>query len=263
MFVYFSSDRGTAMNLWRLRSTSRAARSEALPSRDGRRSGGRGRPSFSKNGSRLAFKSRVGSVNPVAIPLDPVSLRAGIPVLLDTRNNIRVPSGVSPDGKQIAFYSIGEAQEDLFIAPVDGPIRRVTTTRRAIASRCLRLMAGRSVLFEPGRPMGAVDHRHRRRRPPQDCQAKGRRCVRPDVTPGDAVVFSSGSAQEMYTAPIASAVSTPTLLPGSRTNGKFIGPTDWSSDGTRLAGTLVARERGLCGRWHLRLPDPQDDRAVQ
>ena len=48
-------------------------------------------------------------------------------------------------------------------------------------------------------------------------------------------------------APITSAVSTPTLLPGSETNGKFIGPTDWSSDGTRLAGSLVARSGGYVG----------------
>src|SRR5215217_3688346 len=47
------------------------------------------RPRFSKDGSRMAFRSRIASINPVAIPFDPATARAGVPFLLDTRNNIR------------------------------------------------------------------------------------------------------------------------------------------------------------------------------
>ena len=43
------------------------------------------------------------------------------------RDNIRIPSDVSPDGKQLLYYSIGERQEDAFIGPFDGGrIRRLT-----------------------------------------------------------------------------------------------------------------------------------------
>ena len=77
-------------------------------------------PSLSKDGTRIAFRSRVASTNPVAIPFDPVTARAGTPFLLDTANNIRVPSDVSPDGKQLAYFSIGERQEDLFVGPIGG-----------------------------------------------------------------------------------------------------------------------------------------------
>jgi len=55
-----------------------------------------------------------------------VTARAGTPFLLDTANNIRVPSDVSPDGKQLAYFSIGERQEDLFVGPIGGAMRRVT-----------------------------------------------------------------------------------------------------------------------------------------
>jgi dipeptidyl aminopeptidase/acylaminoacyl peptidase len=45
---------------------------------------------------------------------------------LDTQNSIRVPSDVSAGGKEVAFFNIGERQEDLFIGSPDGPMRRVT-----------------------------------------------------------------------------------------------------------------------------------------
>ena len=134
-------------------------------------------PRFSKDGSRLAFRSRVGSINPVAIPFDPVTLRAGAPVLLDTRNNIRVPSGVSPDGKQIAYFSIGESQEDLFIGPPDGSMRRVTDDP-ARDRAPMFTPDGRSLVFYSNRDGNRVGgHQPRRRnasaRPPGQAMARG------------------------------------------------------------------------------------------
>ena len=57
--------------------------------------------------------------------LDPITLKAGEPRLLDSRTNIRIPSDVSTDGSLVAFFSIGERQEDLFVGPPGGPMRRV------------------------------------------------------------------------------------------------------------------------------------------
>ena len=56
--------------------------------------------------------------------------------LLDTQNNIRIPSGISPDGKQLAYYSIGEQQEDLFIGPWTDPCGASRTTPAATGCRC-------------------------------------------------------------------------------------------------------------------------------
>jgi Tol biopolymer transport system component len=248
-FIYFSSDRGTAMNLWRIAvdESSGAVRGAPEPVTAGVQAAA-GLPRFSKDGSRLAFKSRVGSTNPVAIPFDPVSLRAGAPVLLDTRNNIRVPSDVSPDGKQIAFFSIGESQEDLFIATVDGPIRRVTDD----AARDRQPMFtpdGRSLLFYSNRDgqwapwiIGTDGGGLRKIAAPKDDGVLALMSPK-----GDAVVFTSGSSLEMYTAPITATISTPTLLPNSGTNGKSLGPSGWSSDGTRLVGTLASNSGAYAG----------------
>jgi hypothetical protein len=55
----------------------------------------------------------VNSINPVAIPFDPSTGHAGLPKVLDGSNNIRIPSDVSPDGTEMALFSIGEHQEDV------------------------------------------------------------------------------------------------------------------------------------------------------
>ena len=159
-------------------------------------------PSFSKDGSRLAFRSRIGSINPVAIPFDPVSLRAGVPSLLDTRNNIRLPSSVSPDGKQIAFFSIGESQEDLFIGSPDGSFRRVTDDPAR----------DRAPMFTPdGRSLVFYSNRSGRWQPWIIGTDGGglRQFAKPDddavyviVSPkGDRVVFSGSSTLDMFSAP--------------------------------------------------------------
>jgi Tol biopolymer transport system component len=62
----------------------------------------------------------VNSINPVAIPFDPATGRAGPPKVLDGSNNIRLPSDVSPDGTQLALFSIGERQEDIYLSRADG-----------------------------------------------------------------------------------------------------------------------------------------------
>ena len=85
-----------------------------------------GVPRFSRDGTRLAFRSRVASINPVVIPLNAATLQAGTPSLLDASHNVRIASDASPDGNLVTYYNIGEPQEDLFVGPArGGPIRRV------------------------------------------------------------------------------------------------------------------------------------------
>src|SRR5262249_29874842 len=70
---------------------------------------------------------------------------------LDGSNNVRVPSDVSRDGSHIAYFSIGERQEDIFIGTADGKsIRRLTDDaardRSAVFTR-----DGQSVVFYSNR----------------------------------------------------------------------------------------------------------------
>jgi tricorn protease len=150
-YIYFSSDRGGAMNLWRIRvdGTSGRPRGEPEPVTVGVQASS-SRPRFSRDGARLAFASAIGSVNPVAIPFDPATLRAGVPAVLATENNIRVPSDVSAKGDQVAYFSIGDWQEDIFVGRPGGPMRRVTDD--AARDRAPVFTAdGRSLVFYSSR----------------------------------------------------------------------------------------------------------------
>jgi serine/threonine protein kinase/WD40 repeat protein len=239
-FIYFSSDRGAAMNLWRIAVDELSGKILGVPETvTAGVQASASLPSFSKDGARLAFRSRVGSVNPVAVPFDPVSLRAGMPSLLDTRNNIRVPSSVSPDGKQIAFFSIGESQEDLFIGTTDGPMRRVTDDPARDRApmftpdgRSLVFYSNRDGTWQPwiiGTDGGGL--RKLAEAPEEAVYAL--------VSPkGDLVAFASNSARKVFSTSLTSGISTPTQLPGTEVGGKYLTPTAWSPDGTRLTGPL-------------------------
>ena len=239
-FIYFSSDRGTAMNLWRIAvdEGSGTVTGRPEPVTAGVQAS-IGLPSFSKSGARLAFKSRVASVNVAAIPFDPVTLRAGTPVLLDTQNNIRIPSSVAPDGRLLALYSIGEHQEDLFVAPVDGPARRVTDDSARDRGPVFT-PDGRSLVFYSNRDgqwspwiVGTDGGGLRKLAETKDG------AIYPVVSPkGESMIFVSGGGRQMFSAPIGATPSTPTLMPGNETGGKYFGPTAWSADGTLLTGPL-------------------------
>ncbi|HYN06281.1 MAG TPA: protein kinase [Vicinamibacterales bacterium] len=241
-FIYFSSDRGAAMNLWRIPvdESSGQPRGTAEPVTAGVQASA-GLPSLSKDGSRLAFRSRVGSISPVAIPFDPSTLRAGTPVVLDTQNNIRVPSGVSPDGAQIAFFSIGEHQEDLFIGSKDGPMRRVTDDPARDRAPVFT-PDGRSLVFYSNRDgkwgpwIIGVDGGGLRKLAEPEFGA-----VYVHVSPkADAIVFISDAGRGVFTAPLGTGTSPVTELAGTEIDGKYFSPMDWSPDGTRLAGILNA-----------------------
>ncbi len=244
-FVYFSSDRGGAMNLWRIAVDESSGRPRGAPEpvTTGVQASA-SLPRFSRDGSRLVFQSRVAAVNPVAIPFDPARQQAGTPVVLDTQNNIRIPSDVSPDGKQISFYNIGETQEDVFVGSTDGRMRRVTDDaprdRQPVFTP-----DGRSLLFYSTRDGNwatwsvGVDGGNLRR-----VAGEGPGAVYATVSPkGDQVAFVATSGRAAYVAPIGGGPAVE--LTGARVDGKSLNPMSWSRDGTRLAGTLQTES----GRW--------------
>jgi Tol biopolymer transport system component/serine/threonine protein kinase len=242
-FIYFASDRGGAMNLWKIAvdQTSGTPAGVPEPVTSGVQAAA-GLPRFSRDGSRLVFRSRVASVNPVTIPFDPATLRAGTPVLLETQNNIRVPSDVSPDGKQVVYYSIGERQEDIFIGSPGGTIRRITDDAPRDRGPVFT-PDGRSLVFYSNREgqwgvwrIGVDGGALRNINLP----AAG--AVYPIVSPkGDAIVFTGDDGRSSFTIPVSATTGAqPTPLPGSSLDGKYFTATAWSSDGRRIAGYLVS-----------------------
>ena len=200
-----------------------------------------GLPRFSKDGTRLVFRSRVASVNPVAIPFDPVSGRAGTPHLLDTRNNVRIPSDMSRDGKHLAYYSIGEVQEDVFVGEPGPTIRRVTDDPARDRAPVFT-PDGRSLIFSSNRSgiwapwIVGIDGGGLRKLADSPNGA-----VSVHVSPqGDRIVFTGQSGRSVDSAPLDPALGPATELPGTSVGGKYFSPTGWSPDGSRLAGSLAS-----------------------
>ncbi len=242
-FVYFSSDRGGAMNLWRIAvdQTSGRAHGVATPVTTGVQASA-SLSRLSRDGTRLAFRSRVASVNPVAIPFDPATNRAGVPMVLDGSNNIRVPSDVSPDGTQIAYFSVGESDEDIFIGSVDGKGMRRLTDDPSRDRGPVFTRDGQSIVFYSNRDGGWAIWSIR-------TDGSNLRKIA-GVQPGsvypvmssldDTIVFSSTQSKGgIHTVPF-SASRQPTILPGTAIASGYLLATSWSRDGARLCGPLVS-----------------------
>jgi len=249
-FVYFSSDRGGAMNLWRIPLDQASGRAEGapIPVTTGVQASA-SLPGFSRNGARLAFRSRVSSINPVAIPFDPAINRAGVPVVLDGSNNVRVPSDVSPDGSHIAYYSIGERQEDIFIGGADGKgIRRVTDDSARDRSPMFA-RDGQSIVFYSNRD-GAwaiwtirIDGSNLRKLAGVEGGVSN-----PVISPLDSSIVFTGFGTGLGLFLIRpSGGSSPTGLPGTKSSEGSFYPTGWSRDGKRLCGTFNAASGRAAG----------------
>jgi Tol biopolymer transport system component len=127
-FLYFASDRGGSMGIWRIAIHETSGRVTGTPepiaagvdvSMD--------LPQLTKAGTALAFRSMIASVNPAAIAFDPATERAGKVTLLQHRTGILTPYDASLDGKWIALNNQRERQEDVFIMRSDGTeLSRVT-----------------------------------------------------------------------------------------------------------------------------------------
>jgi Tol biopolymer transport system component len=126
--LYFASDRGGSMGLWRLAVDESTGESLGEPEPVvGGLETSVALPSFSADGSVLAFRSKTVTVNPFVIPFDPETEVAGPPRELFHRTGRLFPTGVSPDGEWLALFNLGEIQEDVFLARTDGTeLRRLT-----------------------------------------------------------------------------------------------------------------------------------------
>jgi len=127
-FLYFASDRGGSMGIWRIGIDEASGRTTSAPepvavgvdvSMD--------LPHLSADGKSLVFRSMMSSVNPAAIAFDPATERAGSVTLLQHRTGILVPYDISPDGQWLVLANQRERQEDLFVMKTDGTeLSRVT-----------------------------------------------------------------------------------------------------------------------------------------
>jgi Tol biopolymer transport system component/serine/threonine protein kinase len=126
-FLYFSSDRGGSMNLWRIPIDEGSGRVQGAPESVTTPSGWTGGISVSKDGKRLAFATLDwrSTLQRVAFDSATGTLRGRPERFVSSTQPIR-DHEVSPDGQWVA-YTRTVAQEDIFVARTDGSsYRRLT-----------------------------------------------------------------------------------------------------------------------------------------
>ena len=119
--LYFSSNRGGSMNLWRIAIDEESGRpiGRAHPITTGAGANAQ-HVSVSADGHRLAYVARVESQNVQSIEFDPVAgTSRGTAAWITRGSRAFAQPHPSPDGRRIAFNSSGK-QEDIFAANADG-----------------------------------------------------------------------------------------------------------------------------------------------
>ena len=128
-YLYFASDRGGSMNLWRVRIDERSGKVQGQPEPVTTPSQYSEHISFSRDGHRVVYVQAVTSSNIQRVGFDPVGEKVvGQPEWITQGSRRWFGPNVSPDGEWLAFSSfLGEKQEDLFIAKKDGSgLRQLT-----------------------------------------------------------------------------------------------------------------------------------------
>jgi Tol biopolymer transport system component len=131
--MYFSSDRGGAMNLWRIGIDERSGRPLGQP--EPVTTGVTAEAlhlSLSADGLRVAYSSRVTTSNIMTVDLDPATRAPrGQPRVVTTGSQMTTMSDVSPDGEWIAFVR-SKPFLDVFVSRADGSGMRQLTNDRFI-----------------------------------------------------------------------------------------------------------------------------------
>ncbi len=130
-YLYFASDRGGSMNLWRVPIDERSGKLLGAPEPVTTPATYSGYISFSRDGRHLAYTQVVDQVNIQQINFDAVKGKVeASPVWITRGARIATDPHLSPDGEWVVFGATGDKQEDLFIVRRDGTgLRQITNDK--------------------------------------------------------------------------------------------------------------------------------------
>ena len=126
-YLYYSSDRGGSMNIWRVPIDERSGKVQGEHQPVTTSAEECARMSFSRDGKQMLFTSLRAQVNIEKISFDPVNKTiVGNPAEITHGSVTFVSPDPSPDGEWIAFWSAGR-HEDIYVVRQDGnELRKVT-----------------------------------------------------------------------------------------------------------------------------------------
>jgi Tol biopolymer transport system component len=131
-FIYFASDRGGSMNLWRIAVDERTGQALGEPQAITTPAPFVAHPTISGDGSRIAYSSVLQTRNIQKLGLDPATgaLKAD-PSWMTTGSRLWANPDPSPDGQLVAFYST-QSEEHIYVSRPDGTGLRQVTSDAAI-----------------------------------------------------------------------------------------------------------------------------------
>ncbi len=128
-FIYFASDRGGSMNLWRVRVEEATGQVSGQPESVTTPSTYAQHVSFSRDGRRAAYVNLVSSTNIYKTAFNPYKEQiTGEPVAVTQGFKHTTSPDLSADGKWFVYGTQGEKQEDIYVVDADGALapRRLT-----------------------------------------------------------------------------------------------------------------------------------------
>jgi Tol biopolymer transport system component len=244
-YLYFASDRGGSMNLWRIRIDEGTGKTLSSPEPVTMPSQWSGFISFSRDGLHMAYVQQTRTSNIYKAAFDPTRERiVGEPVALTQGTTQYWGPDVSPDGQWVTFTS-RQQPEDVYVVRTDGTSLGQLTNDNYLKREPRWSPDGKRIAFFSN--------------PTKKWQIWA---VKPDGSgleqltniPGgaDGPIWSpdgtrlfcfSPVGQPFVVEPALSARSYRELPPESESGGK-LWAWSWSADSKRLVGPLLNREDG-------------------
>jgi Tol biopolymer transport system component len=123
--LYFASNRGGSMNLWRVPVDEASGKPKGAPEAITTPAAFLAHPRLSADGKRIVYSAVLETQNIQRIAFDPVTEKVtGEPQWITAGSPLWSSPDVSPDGQWLAFYSRGDPEGHLYVMRTDGTGQR-------------------------------------------------------------------------------------------------------------------------------------------
>jgi Tol biopolymer transport system component len=247
-YLYFVSDRGGSMNLWRVPIDEASGKRLGVPEPITTPAPFLAHPSISADGRRIAYVAKVETANIQKINLDPATAKVqGEPTWVTTSSQGWANPDPTWDGEWVVFYSGDQPGGDLYIIRPDGTGQRQLTSEPKFVDRLPHWSPDKKwIAFFSNRsgPLAVWKIRPDGSGLQQVADAHS---VYPVWSPDGALMAVSTTKEvagheERFTCVLdpnrAWQAQTPVELPLPAKGLRPFSAQDWSPDGTRLAGQI-------------------------